>query len=56
MTLTFRLWLLEQEVHRLRFARQYCDYYLDTDPLTPQEVLDHILAWLSSHGLLPDSP
>jgi deoxyadenosine/deoxycytidine kinase len=46
----FPHWLLEQEVNRLSYARQQCDLYLDTDPLTPQEVLDHVLSWLSSHN------
>jgi deoxyadenosine/deoxycytidine kinase len=47
----FPPWLLEQEIKRLRHARQYCDYYLDTDPLTPEEVLESVLAWLTSRGL-----
>ncbi len=52
----FPAWLLEQETHRLRYARQYCDYYIETDPLTPQEVLDRVLVWLASHVPPDDLP
>ncbi len=31
---------------RLRHARQHADIYLDTDDLTPEEVLDSVLALL----------
>lgn len=30
--------------HRLRHARQHADLMLDTDPLTPEEVLQRVLA------------
>ncbi|OIO92548.1 MAG: hypothetical protein AUK03_09705 [Anaerolineae bacterium CG2_30_64_16] len=39
-------WLLEQEVERLRHARAYCDLYVNTDDLTPDEVLEQVLAML----------
>lgn len=32
---------------RLRHARQYADLYIHTDELTPQEVLERVLAFLS---------
>ena len=47
----FPRWILEQEFERLRHARQFCDLYLVTDPLTPQEVLERVLAWLSARAL-----
>ncbi|MGI6208656.1 MAG: hypothetical protein ACOYEW_10650 [Anaerolineae bacterium] len=31
---------------RLALARQECDIYVDTDPLTPAQVLDYVLAYL----------
>lgn len=38
---------------RLRHARQHADLYILTDELTPQEVLDRVLAFLSGeHGTL----
>jgi thymidylate kinase len=36
----------EELAHRLRHARQHADLTLDTDGLTPQEVLDRALAFL----------
>jgi deoxyadenosine/deoxycytidine kinase len=36
-------WWIEQ-AHRLRHARQYADLYIRTDDLTPQEILDEVLA------------
>jgi thymidylate kinase len=36
-------WILEQETHRLRHARRYCDLYLLTDALSPEEVLEAVL-------------
>jgi hypothetical protein len=41
---------LEQQ-HRLRDARQNAHLVIDTDPLTPDEVLDHVLSYL---GALPE--
>jgi thymidylate kinase len=38
-------WWAEQ-AHRLRHARQHADLTLDTDGLTPEQVLDHTLAFL----------
>lgn len=37
-----------EEIRRLRHARQYADLYLNTDPYTPQEVLDKVLDFLLS--------
>jgi len=39
-------WWAEQ-ARRLRHARQHADLYIHTDGLTPQEVLDRVLAFLS---------
>jgi len=36
----------EELTHRLRHARQHADLYLDTDGLTPEQVLDRTLAFL----------
>ena len=36
--------------HRLRHARQHADFYVNSDELTPQEVLDRVLAFLESSG------
>lgn len=37
---------LEVEADRLRHARQHCDLYIDTDPLTPEDILGRVLAYL----------
>jgi hypothetical protein len=42
---------LADERHRLRHARQHCDFYLATDDLTEEEVLEHVVAFLEKHGL-----
>jgi hypothetical protein len=39
-------WLLEQQIARLRHARENCDLYVRTDDLAPDEVLARTLAWL----------
>ena len=38
----------EEQAHRLRHARQHAHLYLDTDDLTPQEVLERALAFLDA--------
>ena len=38
----------QEQVHRLRHARRHADYYLNTDPLSPQQVLDRVIAFLES--------
>ena len=35
-----------EQLHRLRLARTHADYYLNTDELSPQEVLDLVLTYL----------
>jgi hypothetical protein len=42
---------LADERHRLRHARQHCDFYLATDDLTEEEVLEHVVAFLEKHSL-----
>ena len=34
---------LEVQRHRLRFAREECDLYIATDPLTKEEVLERVI-------------
>src|SRR5512146_2273548 len=41
---------LEQQ-NRLSHARQHADLVIDTDPLTPQQVLEQALTFLTEHGL-----
>ena len=48
---------LDEQHHRLRHARTHCNFYLNTDPLTPQQVCDQAMAFLisrtSSSGIMP---
>lgn len=37
---------LDVQRHRLRHARQYCDFYLDTSPLSAEEVCTAVLRFL----------
>lgn len=43
---------LEEQRRRLRHARQHCDFYLDTNPLSATEVREAVAAFLERH---PDS-
>jgi deoxyadenosine/deoxycytidine kinase len=47
---TFPEWLWQQENERLRHARTYCDFYLQTDDLTPAEVAGRVEAFLNTVG------
>lgn len=38
-----------EEIHRLRHARQYANLYINTDPLSPEEVLDRVLVFLKDN-------
>jgi hypothetical protein len=38
--------LWEEQHQRLAHARRHCDCYLLTDELTPEQVLQHVLAFL----------
>jgi deoxyadenosine/deoxycytidine kinase len=38
-----------EELRRLRHARQYANYYLDTNPLTFEEVLREIISYIKSY-------
>ena len=43
-------WVIEEfqeQQHRLRHARQYANFYLDTTSLSPSEVLDRVLTFLN---------
>ena len=37
----------QEQQHRLRHARQYADFYLDTTGLSPHQVLDCVLRFLN---------
>ena len=42
-------WTVEEyteQLHRLRHAREHANLYIDTDRLTPQQVLDQALSFL----------
>ena len=37
----------DEQAHRLRHARQHAHLYIHTDELTPQQVLDRVMAFFS---------
>lgn len=37
-----------EQVHRLRHARQSADLYIDTESLSPEQVLDRVLVFLKN--------
>ncbi|MEP7359090.1 MAG: hypothetical protein ABI847_17700 [Anaerolineales bacterium] len=39
---------LDEQQRRLAHARQHCDLYLDTDPLSAAEVVDRVFAFVDS--------
>jgi deoxyadenosine/deoxycytidine kinase len=44
-------WTFEEylvQIHRLRHAREHADFYLDTNPLSLNEVIKKILAFINS--------
>ncbi|MCX7682416.1 MAG: hypothetical protein N2508_10750 [Anaerolineae bacterium] len=41
----------EVQAHRLRHAREHADLYINTDHLTPQEVLEQALMFLTSRSV-----
>lgn len=41
----------QEQQHRLRHAREHANLYIDTDPLSPEQVLDQVLAFLAAHGV-----
>ncbi|OQA45964.1 MAG: hypothetical protein BWY52_01037 [Chloroflexi bacterium ADurb.Bin325] len=45
--------LYEQELARLRHAREHCHLYIHTDALTPAEVLAAALDGLARQGVMP---
>jgi hypothetical protein len=47
----FQAWILEEERHRLRHAREHCDFYVETDELTPDEILSRTVAFLEDQTL-----
>ncbi len=46
----------ELELARLADAREYCDYYLQTDGLDGAQVLERALNELRNHGLASSPP
>ena len=40
-----------EEIHRLRYARQHAHLYVNTDPLSPEEVLCRVLVFLKNNLL-----
>lgn len=42
-----------EEVHRLRHARQHADLYIDTNLLSPQQVLAQAISFLEERGVNP---
>jgi hypothetical protein len=44
---------LEEQVERLRHARVHCDLYIDTDPLTPEAILERVLSFLRDEWEVP---
>ena len=41
---------LADQHYRLQHARQHCDFYLDTSPLTPDQVQQQVLNFLADFG------
>ena len=39
------------QLERLHHARQHADFYLNTDDLTPEQVLESVLKFIDSHRL-----
>jgi pantothenate kinase len=44
---------LDEQHHRLRDAHLNCDLYVDTNPLSAEEVFDVVFPFISSHVNLP---
>ncbi len=42
--------LVEEQRRRLAHARAHCDLYITTDDLTPSQVLEHVLGFLSKRA------
>ena len=40
---------LEVEAKRLRHARKHCHLYIDTDPLSPEAILERVLSYLQDY-------
>jgi deoxyadenosine/deoxycytidine kinase len=43
-------WIYANERHRLRHAREHCDLYIATDEMTPEQVFDLALGFVSKHS------
>ena len=54
--LTWTIDEYQEQLNRLSHARKYADFYLNTDNLSPQEVLSKVLEYLIRTGSIPDHP
>jgi deoxyadenosine/deoxycytidine kinase len=52
---TWTLAEYEEQLHRLRHARENAHFYLHTDPYTPDEVSALVIEYLASCGVYPAS-
>lgn len=46
---------MEEQHRRLRHAREHCDLYIHTDVLTQQQVLEQVLGFLQTCGIMRPS-
>ena len=42
----------QEQLHRLRHAYKHADLHINTDPLTPDEVLEAVLTFLAESGVV----
>lgn len=48
---SWKMDIFNKQVERLKHARENADLYINTDELTPQQVLDNVLEYLRSNFL-----
>jgi deoxyadenosine/deoxycytidine kinase len=41
----------QEQLRRLQHARQHADLILDTDPLTPEAIVERLVGWIKLHTL-----
>lgn len=46
----FESWMLDEERHRLRHAREHCDLYIATDSLSPDAILAQALVLVDKYS------
>jgi len=54
--LTWTIEEYQEQIYRLRHARQNADFYLNTDNLSPQEVVSIVLEYLTQGKFVPRAP